>query len=122
MAALLIAQVPAGPISRELVSLIIGYVVLGVVVSAFYYLSRNAWLKRKLLAPFNIVIGVYFGCILYVGGAPPLVCYLFFPMLIVFTILNFRSTRFCDACGRTLYRQHILTPAAFCSHCGAELQ
>ena len=69
MAALLIAQVPGGPISRELVSLIIGYVVLGVVVSAFYYLSRNAWLKRKLLAPFNIVIGVYFGCILYVGGA-----------------------------------------------------
>jgi hypothetical protein len=34
----------------------------------------------------------------------------------------FRSVRFCDACGRTVYGPSWLTPPTVCCHCGAALR
>jgi rRNA maturation endonuclease Nob1 len=44
------------------------------------------------------------------------------PAIALITFLNLRKTKFCDACGRTLYPKSFFTPTPFCPHCGAQVK
>jgi hypothetical protein len=121
---LLIAQAPAPqmPPSQAVILLLVGWVGMGIVATAFYLLSRNATLKRRLMVPIAVISAIYFLAFVYTVGAPQFVFYFIVPAVFVISILNILSTKFCDGCGRTLYRQPILRPMSYCPYCGAKLQ
>jgi CHASE2 domain-containing sensor protein len=90
----------------------------------FFHFNRNAALKRRIWPAFILAIGLIFGGFVYfiMGQHQPQVLYLMVPAIIVISFLNFRATRFCDACGKTLHRQPIFSRTQFCPHCGSELK
>ncbi len=96
---------------------------LGISSFLFFHFCRNAALKRRLFPPFIVIIGVIFGCfIAYISHAYLQVLFLAIPTISLISFLNIRQTRFCDACGRTLYKQPLFSRPQFCPRCGAELR
>jgi hypothetical protein len=90
--------------------------------AAFFFLNRNAALKRKVLPPFLVFTGALFlGFVFYIGALNEFF-YVAVPMVALITWLNVRASRFCDACGRTLHNQNPLSLPRFCSKCGAPLR
>jgi hypothetical protein len=100
------------------------WVALGVGSSAFFYLSRNAAVKRRLMPPFMIGAGITFlvFVLLLERDKSWDFLYIVAPMIILITIWNIRIFKFCDACGRTNQGANPFSPPAFCSKCGAKLQ
>jgi len=98
--------------------------VLGIGSVVFFTFNRNAALKRRIWPGFIIGGGLLFVSFVYfsVGQQQPELLYFLLPMTALVSFINIRSTRFCDACGRTLTRQPILKRTQFCPHCGAELK
>jgi hypothetical protein len=99
------------------------WIVLGISSAAFFFLNRNAALKRKVFPPFVIFIGVLF---LTFGGLmgfarEPFFFLLMVPFVALITFVNIRNTRFCDTCGKTLISQNPFLRPKFCSSCGADL-
>lgn len=94
---------------------------MGVASAAFFYLNKDAPLKRKLFPPFAIGAGVLFLVIVWadLGGNG---IFFLVPFVGLITFLNIRMTKFCDTCGRTLTRQDPFSPPKFCSKCGASLE
>ena len=88
----------------------------------FFWLNRNAELKRKVLPPLLLVAGALFIGFIWVSGAPVNLLYIAIPLVALITILNIRGIKFCDACGSTLHSQNPFSPSKFCSKCGAELK
>lgn len=118
-----VPQAEAAP-QPEFMEFLFVWVLLGLSSFLFFHLNRNAALKRRVLPAFAIAAGAIFGGFVYlsVGRQEPQVLYIMIPALILITFLNVRTTRFCDFCGRTLYRQPIFSQTQFCPHCGAELK
>ena len=113
----------AGP-PPEFIAFMIVWGILGVSSFLFFHFNRNSALKRRIWPAFIIAIGLIFGGFVYfiMGRQQPQVLYLMVPAVILISFLNIRTTRFCDSCGKTLYRQPIFSRIQFCPHCGAELQ
>ena len=92
---------------------------LGLASMAFFFLSKNASLKRWLWPRFSAAFGVF-----VVGGlwltAPHLTwpLYLF---LVVVMLLNFRGMKFCDSCGKTVQSSNPFSPPKYCSKCGGRV-
>jgi hypothetical protein len=107
----------------EFVAFMAVWLVLGVSSFLFFYLNRNAALQRSIWPTFIVGIGIIFAGFLYfmVGRQQPQILYVAVPAIILISFLNLRTTRFCDSCGKTLYRQPILSRIRFCPYCGAEL-
>jgi hypothetical protein len=99
---------------------IIIWILLSLFSSGFFFFNRNAALKRKLWPWFVTGVGVLFlGFVGFFGGYR--VLYFAGPAVALITLLNLRTVRFCDSCGRTIYKT-FLSPPKFCSQCGAELR
>lgn len=98
------------------------WVALGLAAFAFFYLNRDAELKRRIF-PFYIgglgVISVIF--VGWLGGWQPVVLMITVPLIGLNTFLSLRTTKFCSGCGRTLFKQPLLSPAKICRHCGSSL-
>jgi hypothetical protein len=98
------------------------WVALAVVSTAFFFLSRNASLKRKIWPPFAVGIGVLFLGFVWLMGSPSDL-YITAPVVALITVLNvLRGLQFCDSCGKTLLNRNPFSKPAFCSKCGAKLQ
>ncbi|HEY5800983.1 MAG TPA: hypothetical protein VIT92_12230 [Burkholderiaceae bacterium] len=86
----------------------------------FFWLSRNAPLKRKLF-PF-VLLPPFLAFMLIPLRPGPLAFRLLFGAALIYIYWShLRCTQFCDACGRTVYSRNPFTPARYCQYCGAEL-
>src|SRR5262245_7282586 len=99
------------------------WVALGLVFTAFFYLNKDAALKRKVHPPFAIAVGVLFLGFVMLTGKPRDAFFLFVmvPAIALITLLNIRNTKFCSACGKMLVSQNPFAPPKFCTKCGASL-
>ena len=98
------------------------WVVLGLFSAGFFFLNRNASLKRKLWLPLIIATGVLFLGFMWAMGFPQEAFFLAVPAVALITLLNLRTVRFCNSCGATLMSQNPFAKPAFCSKCGAKLE
>ncbi|MEO8390984.1 MAG: hypothetical protein ABI893_04590 [Polaromonas sp.] len=98
------------------------WVVLGLGSSAFFFLNKDAALKRRVWPGFTVVTGVVFLFFVWLMGAGAEVLLVGVPAVVLITALNLRAVRFCDSCGKTLMNQNPFSPPRFCSKCGAELK
>lgn len=98
------------------------WVVLGLFSTAFFFLGKNASLKRKVWPPFTIATAVLFVGFVWAIGFPPQVFFIIIPVVALITFLNLRSVQFCDACGKTIMHQNLFSTPQFCSKCGAKLR
>ena len=97
------------------------WVVLGVAAAAFFSLSKDASLKRKVWPPLTVGTGVLFLGFVWLMGFPVEVMYIAVPAVALIAFTNLRATRFCDSCGKTLMSQNPFSKPEFCSKCGATL-
>ena len=95
------------------------WVVLGILSFAFFTFNKNAALKRKVRTPFVVAVGILFVCFVWLAGAPSKVLYVAVPAMALITMLNIRTTRFCNSCGKTIYTQNPFSRPEFCYKCGA---
>jgi hypothetical protein len=93
--------------------------------AAFLRLSRNARLKRRVFPWIMVATGALFVvAIATTTGSTrrPALLLLFAVTAVAVFGLNIRTTRFCGACGRTVFNQPLLTTkASHCPYCGAKL-
>jgi len=96
---------------------------IGASTPLFFHLNRNAALKRKMW-PVVVVLGgtLTIGFAYYLMGVQQQVLYFTVPVVTLVCFLNIRGTRFCDSCGRTLYRQPMAPQFRICPHCGAQVR
>ena len=96
--------------------------VLNLAVGAFFYLSKNGALKRRIY-PFVLVgsalffLGFVFAESGFPSGAVP---YGFIAVIALILLLNFRAMKFCDSCGKVV--RSFLGGANYCPKCGAQLK
>jgi hypothetical protein len=95
--------------------------VFGLSSSAFFFLSRNADLKRRLY-PWTLVLGwIFIGTLLVAMRAPYPAIALMLAIGIPIAWVNRRMMHFCDHCGRTVRDRTPFSQAAFCPRCGTHL-
>jgi hypothetical protein len=94
---------------------------LGIASSAFFYLSKNASLKRKIWPPASIAASVLFLAFVWTRGIPASEFIFVVPFVALITFINLRVMKFCDACGRTVMNQNPFSLPKYCSKCGAAL-
>ncbi len=94
---------------------------LGLGSALFFRFNRNASLKRRLWPTVHIIEGFLFMVVCWFGTGmhQPEMYWFMVPAVALISFLNIRSARFCDSCGRTLYRQNALSRLPDCPHCGA---
>jgi hypothetical protein len=119
------ARTFAGPLTGLFVAT---WVVLGITGFIFFFLNRDAALKRKWFPRYITLAGVLF--VLYVtamtvAGSPSFpslgVLVLVVPMVVLISYLNLKFTKFCNQCGATIIEQNWFSPTRFCSKCGNKL-
>jgi hypothetical protein len=108
---------------------VVTWIVLGIGGFFLFNLNRDAAFKRKWFPRYMILVGVLF--FFFSTTIMALQSRSFFaalgillvvvPATWVISYLNIKLTRFCDACGATLYHYNWFSPMRFCSKCGAEL-
>ena len=104
-------------------SFFVFWVVLGISAFLFFHLNRDARLKKKIYPWFVVGIGIIFASFsAWMSDWQPFVFLVMLPMVALITFLNIRMTKFCESCGRTVYRQPLLGPSKFCPHCGSSLE
>lgn len=97
------------------------WMLLGLFSAAFFFLSKNAALKRQVWPPFVVLVGILFLGFVWAMGFPLQTMYVAVPAVALTTALNLRTMQFCDACGATVLSQNPFTKPAYCSKCGAKL-
>lgn len=112
------------PIPTAMIVFFVVWGILGIGNYAFLHFNRSAPLKRKAFRITIVLGGIIFCGFAYwiIGWSQPAIMLALIPAIILISCGNLRSTRFCDACGRTLWRQPIFARAAFCPRCGAPLK
>jgi hypothetical protein len=102
------------------------WVVLGVAGFLFFYLGRDAALKRRWFPRFVVLGGVlfvFFATTLSVlssrspEGLGVLV--LVVPAVLLISWLNIKHTKFCDECGAMTINQNWFASMRYCPRCGA---
>jgi len=97
------------------------WILLGLASAAFFFLSKDAALKRKVWPPFTIATALLFLGFVWAMGFASNVFIIMVPALTLITFLNLRSVKFCDSCGKTNMSQNPISPPEYCSKCGAQL-
>jgi hypothetical protein len=97
------------------------WILLGVSGFLLFYAGRDAAFKRQF---FPLYLGV--AAVVFIGftagmGAPLSVLAIMIPFVAFVMLLNYRGTRFCDSCGRTLIDRAVFSRPKFCPQCGAAL-
>jgi hypothetical protein len=95
------------------------WVVLGLCSAAFFFLNKNAVLKRRVWPPFVVGTGVLFLGFAMAIGLPAEIMYVAVPAVVAITLLNLRAVQFCGSCGATQMSQNPFSKATYCSKCGA---
>ena len=98
------------------------WVVLGLFSAGFFFLNKNAQLKRKVWPRFVVVTGALFAGFVWAMGFPSHVMFIVVPAVALITVLNLHAVQFCNSCGATIMSQNPLSKPAFCSKCGAGLK
>lgn len=93
------------------------WVLLGLFSASFFFLSKNAHLKRKVWPPFIVITGILFAGFVWAMGFLIVI-----PAVALITFLNLRAVQFCNSCGATIMTQNPLSKPMFCSKCGAGLK
>ena len=95
--------------------------IVAFVWNVFLLRSKHAGRKRRALKlGLPVVAIVTAGWVLLTAGDLVLVVASLIVIAVV-TVSYFKSVRFCDRCGRTVYGTAWLRPPTVCSHCGAPL-
>ena len=97
------------------------WIALGIGSACFFLGSRNARLKREVFPWFVIFVGVLFASFVVIAVGDLTVLAFVGPAVALISFLNIRGTRFCDACGATLFNHAWFNRMNFCSKCGAKL-
>ncbi|MDI1320486.1 MAG: hypothetical protein PSW75_09900 [bacterium] len=111
------------PAGRTLIFCVVALVaiVLGFAESLFFHFVRDAKVKNKVHALFAVGSGA--GFFLFAGWAfawmPPIFIFVL-PIVCFVTYLHLRTPKFCESCGRPLYRgKPSMDVVHSCPHCGA---
>jgi hypothetical protein len=88
-------------------------------LSAVFFVNRNAQFKRKAWPPVAVLVGVLLAGCGWVGGASLLFAG---SAALVITLVSLRRFAFCDACGRTIDTKWPFPSVTLCPKCGAELK
>lgn len=107
-----------GPNEQEYL-LVLGAWIIAGIASAFFFLSRNASLKRRLWPPYVIGVAILL-LVLVWWFLPNEALYVAAPLVALVTFINLRVMKFCNACGATTMN-FPFRPARFCAKCGAPL-
>ena len=103
--------------------IIVGYWLVGALLigSAFAYFTfgkASGQTKRKMFRWYMVIGGLFVsGWFALLGGILAFVAGL--ALMAVFAPINWYLTRFCDACGATMFNQFV--HSKFCPRCGANL-
>ncbi|MET7014560.1 hypothetical protein [Uliginosibacterium flavum] len=98
------------------------WIALGIGSALFFFLNRNAALKRRVLPLFIIVTSALFLGFIWFSSKSTQVLQFMGPAVVLIAILNIRTIRFCDDCGRTIHNQNPFSSPKFCSKCGAKIK
>src|SRR5437868_4794178 len=80
----------------------VAFILCGFVVAPLLFYKKDAQFKHKWMPRYAILIGLLFILMLY--GIPwQVIAFFIAPSIALITFLNIRNTKFCDACGKTLY-------------------
>ena len=96
------------------------WIVLGIATGLFYW--RGSFEAKRRWHPW-IAFGVGALFVLFVGLMEPNVGVMLFvgPAALLISFLNWRFTKFCAVCGKTLIQNPPWTKMIFCMKCGARL-
>jgi hypothetical protein len=97
------------------------WIALGLLSAGFFFLYKNAAVKRKVFLPFMVLVGLLFLGFGVATDMPTDMLAIVVPFLVVIIYLNLRTVKFCDACGTTNMSSNPLKAPAFCHKCGAKL-
>ena len=97
------------------------WIVLGITGFFLFYVSKNVQFKRKYFPWYVILGGVIFVLFGLGMGLPVAMLFIMLPVVTLITLLNIKSTRFCDNCGRTIINQMWFSKVEYCAKCGAKL-
>jgi hypothetical protein len=95
------------------------WVALGILGSYLFIIRNDYEFKVKYFKYFVILVGVLFIGFAAAMAPPPEVFLVMVPLVILFTIVNIKCTRFCRNCGKTINAFYF---AAFCPKCGKKLK
>jgi hypothetical protein len=98
------------------------WVVLIVSATAFFYLNKNAALKRRVWLPFVVTTGALFIGFLWLMGTPLPFRLMGATAVIAAILINVRTVRFCEACGNMSRSRNSFAQPTVCSKCGAGLK
>ncbi|CAK1715979.1 Zinc ribbon protein [Vibrio crassostreae] len=103
----------------------IGFAVYGVISSFIglftFFIIKDAKCKQTLWTLQAVVFGIFFvGFIYWSGGDGPKLL-VWIPLVILMSIYNIHSLKFCGSCGKTNVRKSGLSSIKSCSECGNAL-
>src|SRR5258706_14458976 len=97
------------------------WLVLGGIGLCLFFINKNASFKRSIFPWFSILVGALFLSFMVLLDTPRHVFFIIIPMIALITFLNIHRTKFCDACGKTVYNYGGVGRPKQCSKCGAML-
>jgi hypothetical protein len=112
---------PQGHSDQVFPVFIVVWVALGLFSAGFFFLNKNAPLKRKVWPPFTIAAALLFIGFIVAMDAPAPALLFAVPGVVLITWIDLRVVRFCNSCGATIMRQKPFATPKFCSRCGAAL-
>ena len=101
--------------------IILVWVVLAIVSYLLFGISRNAALKRAIFPGFILFACALFNLFVVLLTGQLSILAFIAPASLFIAFLNIKLTKFCDACGATLFQHNPFTPMQFCPKCGAQL-
>ena len=97
------------------------FVMLGLIGSIVFFMSKNVIFKKRYFPWYVISIGILFGLSIIMTGIGFIGLIVFLPAIALITFMNLRMTKFCDSCGKTIINRAMFSKVNFCSNCGAKL-
>src|SRR5688572_14198893 len=76
---------------------------------------RRVWHPRSAFLSGSLFVG--FVAHIVSQGFPANALFVFVPAAVVFTAINIRNTRFCDACGKQNFSMNPFNPPDVCRRC-----
>jgi len=98
------------------------WAILGLFSFIVFFYGKNAPLKKRLWPPFIVGTSLLLLVFMYLMGMGLNSFYLMVPGIGLIAFLNLRSTKFCDACGRTDMNPNFFVVPEFCSKCGEKFR
>lgn len=94
---------------------------LGLFSFLFFTFCKKVILKRRVLPIFTIGAGVLFLGFGYLMGFPGDSLTFMIPMVILITIINLYSIKFCGKCSKMIHNRIPFIKKEFCPKCGSKL-